>query len=165
VTGNAATRTRSRSEHLRRAWIEDIGPEERAAIVAWASFATTFGSVRALTHWIRAGHGPAGGGMSVGGRHFHHYNLGIALLTGVGAIAIRGAEHHRRHLGTATAYGTATALIIDEAALLIDLQDVYWAKEGRTSVDIAVGVIATGGLAAAALPWWRASHKRADAKR
>jgi len=162
VIRSAATRARSRSTHLRKAWVQDIGPGERSAIVAWASFATTFGSVRALTHWIRAGHGPAGGGMSVGGRHFHHYNLGIALLTGVGAIAIRSAEHHRRHLGTAAAYGTATALIADEAALLIDLQDVYWAKEGRTSVDIAVGVIAAGGLAVTALPWWQASHARAS---
>lgn len=49
--------------------------------------------------------------MSVGGRHFHHYNIWIGLLTGIGALAIRGAEHHRRHLGTAAVYGTATALI------------------------------------------------------
>jgi hypothetical protein len=144
------------------AWSEDLTAGERSAIVAWASFASTFGFVRALTHWIRAGHGPRGGGMSVGGRHFHHYNLGIALLTGIGGIAIRGAEHHRRHLGTAAAYGTATALIADEAALLIDLQDVYWAKEGRTSVDIAVGVIAAGGLAVAGVPLWAASRTRSN---
>ncbi len=155
------TWTWARPERLRRAWVQDVEPGERSAIVAWASFAATFGVVRAVTHWIRDGHGPSGGGMSVGGRHFHHYNLGIAGLGGVGAIAIRGGERHRRHLGTAAAYGTATALIVDEAALLIDLQDVYWAKEGRTSVDIAVGVIATGGLAVAAVPWWRASHQRA----
>jgi len=160
----AATPTLTRSEHLGQAWTQDISPGERSAIVAWASFATTFAFVRALTHWIRDGHGPSGGGMSVGGRHFHHYNLGIALLTGIGGITIRGAEHHRRHLGTAAAYGTATALIADEAALLIDLQDVYWAKEGRTSVDIAVGIIATGGLAVAAVPLWMASRKRATTR-
>ncbi len=58
------------------------------------------------------------------------HERGISLLTGIGAVAIRGQEHHRRHLGTAAAYGTATALIADEAALLIDLQDVYWAQAG-----------------------------------
>ncbi len=149
-----------RAEHLRMAWTHDLGPGQRSAMVAWASFATTFGVVRALTHWLRAGHGPRGGGVSVGGRHFHHYNLGIALLTGIGAIAVRGAEHHRRHLGTAAAYGAANALIADEAALLIDLQDVYWAKEGRTSVDLAVGVIAAGGLGIAGAPLWQAAQHR-----
>jgi hypothetical protein len=101
--------------------------------------------------------------MSVGGRHVHHDNLGIALLTGIGAIAIRGAEHHRRHLATAAAYGTATALIVDEAALLIDRQDVYWATEGRTSVDIAIGLIAAGGLAVAGVPLFGATRTRAGA--
>ena len=128
-------------------WHSHLEPGRRSAVIAWASFAVTFGLVRALTHWIRGGHGPAGGGMSFGGRHFHHYNLGIGLLAGIGAIAIRGQERHRRHPGVAAAYGVGTALIADEAALLIDLQDVYWAKQGRTSVDLAVGVIAVGGLA------------------
>jgi hypothetical protein len=84
--------------------------------------AATFAFVRALTHWIRDGHGPSGGGMSVGGRHFHHYNLGIALLAGIGAVALRGKEEHRHHPLTAASYGVANALIVDEAALLIDLQ-------------------------------------------
>lgn len=143
--------------------MQDIGVGERSAIVAWASFATTFAAVRALTHWIRNGHGPKSGGMSVGGHHFHHYNIGIALLTGIGGIAIHGDERRRRHLATAASYGSATALIIDEAALLIDLQDVYWAKQGRTSVDIAVGLIAAGGLVVASVPFWVAARTRATA--
>ncbi len=123
-----AAPTTSRPQRLRRAWYARLGPGERSAVLAWASFALTFGSVRALTHWIRDGHGPAGGGMSLGGKHFHHYNLGIALLTGIGAVAIRGQEQHHRHPVTALSFGTATALIADEAALLLDLEDVYWAK-------------------------------------
>lgn len=138
------------------AWYNRLGPGERSAVIAWGSFAGTFGFVRALTHWIRDGHGPAGGGLSLGGRHFHHYNIGIGMLTGIGAIAIRGAELHHRHPATAAAYGTATALIADEAALLLDLEDVYWAKQGRTSVDIAVGIIAVGGLTIAGMPFWPA---------
>ncbi len=42
----------------------------RYRVVACGSFALTFGLVRALTHWIRNGHGSAGGGMSFGGAHF-----------------------------------------------------------------------------------------------
>jgi len=40
----------------------------------------------------------------------------------------------------ATAYGAGLALIVDEFALLLDLQDVYWAKQGRESVDLAIGL-------------------------
>ncbi|MHA3701184.1 hypothetical protein ACXR2U_03285 [Jatrophihabitans sp. YIM 134969] len=138
-------------------WHSQLTVGQRSAVIAWASFATTFVGVRALTHWIRDGHGPSGGGVSVGGRHFHHYNIGIALLTGIGAVALRGRDRYRRHPATAIAYGAGTALIVDEAALLIDLQDVYWAREGRTSVDLAVGVIAVGGLALAGSSFWPAA--------
>ena len=119
--------------------------------------------VRGITHWLKDGHGPSGGGVSAGGPHLHHYNLGILLLSALGAVTVRGKEHHRRHPTAAAAYGTANALIVDEAALLLDLKDVYWAKQGRTSVDLAVGLIATGGLAVAGMPLWphaaRALHR------
>ena len=98
--------------------------------------------------------GPAAGGITIGGRHLHHYNLGIALLAAVGAIALRGQELHRHHPLTATAYGSGTALIIDEIALLIDLQDVYWAREGRRSVDAAIGLIAAGGIYLTGAAFW-----------
>lgn len=39
--------------------------------------------------------------------------------------------------------------------LLLDLKDVYWAKEGRASVDTAVGLIGLGGVFLAAIPFWR----------
>ena len=101
-----------------------------------------FAGLRTLTHWIHGGHGPKGGGISLGGRHFHHYNIGIALLAGVGAVGLRGSEKQRRHPAVAIAYGAAAALVVDELALLLDLEDVYWAYDGRKSVDPAVGVIA-----------------------
>jgi hypothetical protein len=144
---------------LHRAYGEHVGAGEQSVLLAWSSFTTTFAFTRALTHWIRSGHGPAGGGMSVGGRHFHHYNIGIVLLSCIGAVALRGAERHRRHPVTATAYGAANALIVDELMLLLDLRDVYWAKDGRTSVDTAVGLIGLGGVYLAAVPFWhRALH-------
>jgi hypothetical protein len=139
----------------RRAYGDHVDHERQALLVAWSAFTATFGSTRALTHWIRAGHGPSSGGMSAGGRHFHHYNIGIALLTAVGAVALRGAEHHRRHPLTATAYGAANALIVDELMLLLDLKDVYWAKDGRKSVDIAVGLIGAGGIYLTVTPFWQ----------
>jgi hypothetical protein len=142
---------------VRHQFYEKLGPEQRSVVLAWGSFVATFAFVRTLTHWIRDGHGPKSGGMSLNGRHFHHYNLGIGLLTGVGALAIRGEDKHRHHPVTAVTYGVSTALIVDEAALLLDLEDVYWTSQGRTSVDLAIGIIAAGGLAVAGLPFWPAA--------
>jgi hypothetical protein len=135
-------------------WRKRLDPGEQAVVIAWSSFTATFVGVRALTHWIRDGHGPSGGGMSVGGQHFHHYNIGISLLAGVGAVALRGKEKHRRHPATAVAYGSAVALIVDELALLLDLKDVYWARDGRRSVDAAILVVAAGATLIAGMPFW-----------
>ncbi len=146
-----------RAKRVRHQFYAKLGPEQRSVVIAWGSFVLTFAFVRTLTHWIRDGHGPKSGGISLRGRHFHHYNLGIGLLSGVGALAIRGEDKHRHHPVTAAAYGVSTALIVDEAALLLDLEDVYWTQQGRTSVDIAIGIIAAGGLVIAGLPFWPAA--------
>ena len=53
-------------------------------------------------------------------------------------------------------FGNSLALIVDEFALLLDLKDVYWAKQGRSSVDLGVGGIALAGSYFAALPLLRA---------
>lgn len=150
----------SRWAGVKDEWSKRLEPGEQSVVLAWSSFTATFVGVRALTHWIRDGHGPSGGGMSVGGRHFHHYNIGIGLLATVGAIALRGEERHRRHPATAVAYGSALALIVDELALLMDLKDVYWAREGRTSVDVAVTLVAAGGTFIAGMPFWTHARRR-----
>ncbi|WP_227981211.1 hypothetical protein [Nocardia spumae] len=151
---SALATARHRARAVRRAWVESLGPGERSAVWAWASFTTTFAATRALTHWIRAGHGPSSGGFTVGGRHFHHYNIGIAMLEAVGLVALRGTERARRHPVVATSYGAGSALIVDELALLLDLEDVYWAREGRTSVDAAILVIGLGGMTTAGFEFW-----------
>ena len=110
-----------------------------------------FTGLRALTYSIRAGKGPFRN-VSVGGEHLHHYMWGIGMLSGVGAVAVRGEERHRRHPAVAVSYGTGLALIVDEFAPLLDLKDVYWARQGRISIDIAVGAIAVAGSYFAALP-------------
>jgi hypothetical protein len=99
--------------------------------------------------------GPGGGhfrNISVGGEHLHHYLWGIGLLSGIGAVAVRGEERHRRHPAVALGYGSGLALIVYEFALLLELKDVYWARQGRISVDIGVGGIAVAGSYFAALP-------------
>jgi hypothetical protein len=104
-----------------------------------------------VTHAIRDGKGPFRN-LSVGGEHLHHYMWGIGLLAGVGAVAVKGDEQLRRHPATALAYGVGLALIMDEFALLLDLKDVYWAKQGRISVDLAVTGSSLAASYFAALP-------------
>jgi hypothetical protein len=141
-------------ERLAHGYWQDIGPAQRAGLLSWAAFATTFGVVRAITYSIRAGRGPVRN-LSLGGEHIHHYVWGIATLAGVGGIAVRGVNAAHRHPTLAIAYGSGLALIVDEFALLLDLQDVYWAKQGRKSVDVAIGIIATAGCYFAAAPFWK----------
>jgi len=136
------------------AFHEELDPGQQSALISWLAFAATFGAVRGITYSIKDGKGPFGN-MSVGGEHLHHYMWGIGLLTGVGGIAVRGAEQHRRHPATALAYGAGLALVVDEFALLLDLKDVYWARQGRVSVDLAIGGIAATGSYFAALPLLR----------
>jgi hypothetical protein len=149
----------TRWSRLREEWLQRLESDERSAVLAWAAFTVTFTGLRALTHWIHAGHGPAGGGIKLGSRHFHHYNIGIALLSTVGAVGLRGSETQRRHPAAAVAFGAANAMIIDELALLLDLEDVYWKAEGRESVDVAVGLIAAGATILAGMPFWPYAHR------
>jgi hypothetical protein len=136
---------------VRTAYRDELGPKERAALWAWIGFTTTFAAVRGITYSIRDGKGPFRN-LSVGGAHLHHYMWGIAMLSGVGAVAVRGDDETRRHPAVAVTYGAGLALIVDEFALLLDLEDVYWAKQGRVSVDLGVGLVAAGGTAFSAIP-------------
>jgi hypothetical protein len=144
---------------VHKAFREELSPTERSTLLSWLAFSTTFGAVRALTYSIRAGVGPFRD-LSIGGEHLHHYMWGIGMLAGVGAVAVSGEDRQRRHPIVATAYGSGLALIVDEFALLLDLRDVYWQREGRVSVDIAVGLIAAIGTALASIPLWQRVHER-----
>ncbi len=119
--------------------------------ISSASFFLTFGIVRAITHAIRAGVGPFRN-MTPGGRHIHHMTFGIVGLLAVGylwMLEIGTASTHRRASRlTSGAYGAGAALTLDEFALWLNLQDVYWAKQGRESIDAVVlfGALLSMGL-------------------
>jgi hypothetical protein len=144
---------------FRDAFYSELDAGQQSALISWLAFTGTWGAVRGITHAIKDGKGPFKN-LSVGGEHLHHYMWGIAMLTGVGAVAVRGTEELRRHPITAIAYGAGLALIADEFALLLDLKDVYWAKQGRVSVDVAVGGSSLAGSYFAALPVIRKVSRR-----
>jgi hypothetical protein len=151
--------TSSLARDVRAVYHEDLDPSERSALLSWLAFTGTFGAVRGITHAIKDGKGPFGN-LSVGGEHLHHYMWGIGLVTGVGGVAVHGEEQWRRHPAVALAYGTGLALIVDEFALLLDLKDVYWAKQGRISVDVGIGLSSVAGTFFASLPVARALRSR-----
>ena len=149
---------------VRAAYREELDPGQRGVLLSWLSFTTTFAAVRGITYSIRAGRGPFRN-LSAGGEHLHHYMWGIGMLAGIGAVAVRGEDRHRRHRAVALVYGSGLALIVDEFALLLDLKDVYWAKQGRISIDLGVGGSAVAGTALAARPVLRRlARDRASAR-
>jgi hypothetical protein len=110
-------------------------------LLSSTSFFFTFAAVRAITHSIRAGVGPFRN-VTPGGRHIHHMTFGIIGLLLVGylwMLEIGTATKDRRtsRLTSAT-YGSGAALTLDEFALWLNLADVYWAKQGRESIDAVV---------------------------
>ncbi|WKE73571.1 hypothetical protein [Streptomyces sp. WP-1] len=140
-------------ERWRRALNDHTVPAQRSLMAAWLGFGCTFGAARLITHGIRGGWLPWGN-ISAGKTHLHHYNFGIATLAGVGLVAVRGDETYVGHPGIGALYGAGTALIADEFALLLDLKDVYWARQGRISVDVSLGILSALGLYLTAVPFW-----------
>jgi hypothetical protein len=128
------------------------------------SFFTTFAATRAITHAIKDGIGPFHN-LTVGGKHFHHLVIGITGLLGTGYLWLLEVDTTRKTNGTDGAaeekhgtdnalakftsilYGGSSALTLDEFALWLDLEDVYWSKQGRASVDAVMlfgGVLSIG---------------------
>jgi hypothetical protein len=129
-------------------------PRRERAFLSATGFTTAFAAARAITHSIRAGIGPFHN-ISEGGRHIHHSTFGILGLLGCGYVWTYqwalGVEPRRRWASrvSAASYGVAAALTLDEFALWLDLQDDYWDKQGRKSIDAVAlfGGVLTMGVA------------------
>jgi len=141
--GEMVERARSRGFSPARVYREQLAnsPRRERMFIGAVAFFGGFGAARTVTHAIRRGVGPFHN-LSVGGRHLHHMVFGIGGLLGTGYLWLLlvgtdpgGGRHASR--ATAAAYGFASALTLDEFALWLNLQDVYWAKQGRESVDAA----------------------------
>jgi hypothetical protein len=135
-----------------RAYEQDVDQTRRSLLMAWLTFGVTFGLLRALTFAIHEGIGPFGD-VSMGGAHVHHYVWGIGLLMLVGLVSlIVDTPRYNPWLGAA--YGVGCALVVDEYALLLNLSDVYWERQGRVSVDVALGLLTVLGAYLTAAHFW-----------
>lgn len=126
------------------ATVTGTGPDQ--PVVAWmlGALVVAFVVTRLITRLIRAGRGPFRD-MSVGGVHLHHQVFGIFLLLGTGAVEIAYRPSSPWQEVVAVLFGVGAALTLDEFALWLRLDDVYWGPEGRRSVD-AVLLAAVVGL-------------------
>lgn len=127
----------------------------RPAQMVLVAFLITFGCVRAYTHAVRRGWGP--GNLSVGSVRIHHMVPGIFLLLGAGFVSIGLDELEMPWFLwwlLPTAFGVGAALVLDEYALWLNLRDVYWAEEGRRSVDAVIIAAVLIAIVALGAPFW-----------
>jgi hypothetical protein len=110
-----------------------------------AGFLGAFALVRLSTWGIRDNWGPFRN-VSVGGRHIHHFVPGILIAFAAGTAGLLTDDDALEdHL--AIPMGIGMGLTFDEAALLLDLRDVYWTREGLLSVQLSLGATAILSIA------------------
>ena len=130
-----------------RVAIEGYGAASRKETVLFnllSGFAASFALARLSTAGIRAGWWPLGN-VELAGRHVHHFVPGIALAFGSAAAGLLTEDLDREAL-LALPFGAGVGLTVDEAALLLDLRDVYWSREGLLSVQLSLGgLVLLGG--------------------
>jgi hypothetical protein len=127
---------------------------QRSALVGYLSYSVSILLVRALTTAIK-GQRLRVHNINLRGVHVHHYLPGIALLTTSGAFGVRGSDRPSVHCMLGATYGVGCALVTDELPLLLNLRDVYWAREGRWAIDLALIIVAGFGAYFSGIPLWR----------
>jgi hypothetical protein len=116
-------------------------------IVAWmlGAFVVTFLVTRLVTGLIRSGRGPFRN-TTIGGVHVHHQVYGIFLLLCSGTVELAYRPPAPWVHVVAVLFGVGAALTLDEFALWLRLDDVYWGPDGRRSVDAVLVAALVGGL-------------------
>jgi hypothetical protein len=151
----AAEEAVAETAEVARAGYREVSTRENSMFNLLTSFAATFIAVRSLTYLLRGGRtfGPFRT-MRVGRRHIHHFVPGIviALSAGSASILTRDEEIEK---WLALPFGVGMGLTLDESALLLELEDVYWSREGLLSVQITLAVMSLLGALALGLRFLR----------
>jgi hypothetical protein len=137
----------------------------RAEVVLFnllAGFLGSFATVRLSTWGIRNRRGPFRN-VRIGGRHIHHFVPGILLAFASGTTALL-TDDDRLEQQLAVPMGAGIGLTFDEAALLLDLRDVYWTREGLLSVQLSFGATAILSVAILTIRMLRRGERQAEAE-
>ncbi len=131
-------------------WHRDvIAAGKLPLMLCFLAFVITFVLTRTITRLIRDGRGPFRNNVTAGGLHIHHAVPGIILLI-IGAftsVGVQASLGWRSFAGVLI--GVGTSLLLDEFALILHLQDVYWTGEGQLSVEVVSLTAACLGLVVA----------------
>jgi hypothetical protein len=124
---------------------------ENALLNLLGSFSLTFGIARMSTHVIRrrGQFGPFRN-VRVRNRHIHHFIPGILLAFLSGGVSVVSRSDDLDPW-LALPFGVGVALTLDESALLLELDDVYWSERGIVSVQITLGALSLLSSVAIAL--------------
>jgi hypothetical protein len=122
-----------------------IEPGKLPLLLALTAFVLTFLITRLITRLIRAGKGPFGN-VESGGVHIHHVVPGLILTIVGGFGAVASGAHGAGPALCAVLFGMGAGLVLDEFALILHLDDVYWTEAGRKSVEVVVLTAALVGL-------------------
>ncbi len=130
-------------------WNDQILAEEKQGLfLVLAGFILSFGFIRMSTRLMRSPRVPwwPGSVVSESGVHVHHLVFGIVTMMAAGAVgfAVLGDSPYAEIC--ALLFGVGAGLTIDEFALWIYLEDVYWSEQGRVSIDATVIAAAAMGL-------------------
>ncbi|MGN6586490.1 MAG: hypothetical protein ACTHKT_03330 [Solirubrobacterales bacterium] len=125
-----------------------------------AGFLGSFSLVRLSTWGIRDGWWPFRN-VSIGGRHIHHFVPGILIAFSSGTAALL-TDDDAVEQRLAIPMGAGIGLTFDEAALLLDLRDVYWTREGLLSVQLSLGATAILSIAILTLRMLRRGELRQE---
>ena len=108
------------------------------------AFLLAFLFIRFSVRMIRAEVSWWPGNVTPGGMHIHHVMFGLVmmLISGFGMVVLANYETPVANCVFAAIFGVGSALVLDEFALVLHLRDVYWAEEGRSSIDAVFVAIA-----------------------
>jgi hypothetical protein len=114
-----------------------VEPGKLPLLLALLSFVVSFLVTRTITRLIRAGRGPFRN-ISTGEVHVHHVVPGIFLMLVGGFWAVAAGRQGGGPLYAAVIFGVGAGLVLDEFALILYLDDVYWSEQGRKSVEVVM---------------------------
>jgi len=127
-------------------------PGRECAFLVLLAFLASFLFIRTSARLMRSPRVPWWpGSVEAGGVHIHHMVWGISLLLLAGFAAFVSDLYSPWWQITSVAFGIGAGLTLDEFALWLYLRDVYWADEGRDSIDAVIVATLLAGLVVAGI--------------